>query len=133
MNVLWIGCFGCPPNSVSNENTSNCICTEGYYSIPFENNLHLLQELDPDSYSLYYSTHISNSVYEWDANEYLGFWCALCPEGADCTTKGITLDTVLPLPGYFTGIDETGTVFFTCFNSEACLDDGACQHGYTGL
>jgi len=68
-----------------------------------------------------------------DPNEVLGFWCAKCPAGADCTLRGTTLLTVKAKPGYFTGLDGSNTSFFPCLNEKACTGgEEKCAPGYAG-
>ena len=132
--IVTLGCLGCPANAVADLSSSSCVCKEGYYSIPFSDaNLLLFNDLDSENYNIYRSTYITNNDAIWDPNEYLGFWCSICPLGANCSVKGTSLDSVQPQEGYYIGLDFTGTQFFECFNPEACVGTGICQPGYTGI
>ena len=42
-------------------------------------------ELDPEAYAIYMETDFG----DFDPNQLLGFWCAVCPEGADCYHTGM--------------------------------------------
>ena len=44
---------------------------------------------------------------------------------------GTTQESVVPLEGYFLGLNSEGIAFYECFNS-ACGDDGSCLPPYSG-
>ena len=94
----------------------------------------LFAELDPGNYQIYKDTFIDlTSPPVFDPYVELGFWCVLCPDGADCTQPGVFQANVTAQESYFMGVDNTGTVFFPCLN-DACTPDGDrhCASGYTG-
>jgi len=100
-----------------------------------QSNAGLLGEVDPtllQVYNLFLDT-ATNTTF--DPHTDLGFWCALCPRGADCDRRGSTISTVVSKPGFFMGSDGTGTNFFQCLN-KACLGGAdknkTCSEGYTG-
>jgi len=128
-------CYLCPSNSFAKDDRLSCECAENFLAVSFGDGATFL-ELDPDGYAAY---EAFCTDYECDAapnpslpNAYLGFWCAACPPGANCSSRGSRIENVTSIPGFFRGVDGTGTVFFQCLN-EACLGGGACQDGYTGL
>ena len=126
-------CVPCPAHSIAVNGHTDCHCGVYYYAIPYTD-LVVFQDVDPAGYNTYYSLYIDgaedSSVF--DPNELVGFYCALCPEGADCGTDGTTLANVTASEGYFIGINSAGTSFLTCLNDH-CLDQGACSDGYTGI
>ena len=62
---------------------------------------------------------------------FLSIRCAVCPEGADCEQEGSTMDTIAAAEGYFMGIEESGTAFFSCL-TDGCWEAGECDPRYTG-
>lgn len=126
-------CKKCPYRAVAAQNYTSCECEAGYYAVPF-GDYTMFQELGQgDSYEHYLRHYIeADPMPEFDPNELLDFWCVTCPEGADCTLSGTTLDNVQALKDYFKGLDGVGDVFFNCLN-EHCSDDGECDDGYTGF
>ena len=132
-------CVACPAHALSVNHHSSCECAIGYYSIPF-GDYSLFAELDYDGYTRYMDTHVLSSDESDsdpattdvdDQNEHLGFWCVPCPEGADCSQPGTSVDNVTVLDGYFLGVEGSGTVFLACLN-DACEQGGSCSPGYTG-
>ena len=84
-------CLTCPFQAVATANHTICECTTGYYAIPF-GQYDLFSELDSDSYLIYEQEFISNpNAPSFNPNEHLGFWCAVCPTGADCFASGTFL------------------------------------------
>jgi hypothetical protein len=117
----------CPENAIGSIDRTWCECQIGYYGLPFEESwLPVLAELDPDTYSNY----IASSGVTVDLNALVGFFCAQCPSGANCSTRNVTVETVRAEAGWFSGIDGTNTSFFQCLN-DACDDSGGCKEGYT--
>lgn len=124
-------CVACPTHAIAFDDHKTCICAPDYYAIPYGDYL-LYASLDAAGYAVYVRDFIENSSsVSFDPSPYLGFWCAVCPIGADCTSPGTRIETVVSLNGYFTGVDNTGTTFFTCLN-DACQGGGDCAEGYTG-
>ena len=124
-------CVRCPQYAISIVNRSTCVCEINYYGIAFGDILTFM-EVDSEAYDLYKLTFIdADPLPDFDPNERLGFWCASCPEGADCSSTGSMLETVLPEEHYFSGVDGRNTEFFDCFNN-ACGSDGECAPGYSG-
>ena len=129
-------CLSCPSHATSAEHGTSCHCVSGYYAIPFDEIL-LLLEVDSAAYEAYENVYIRQSPSEWpndgfDPNAYLGFWCAECPIGANCSSIGSTLTNIAASEGYFLGLDGTGTHFFSCLNEASCTAEGTCLTGYTG-
>jgi hypothetical protein len=123
-------CAVCPSNSIPDPTHTTCLCQVNFYAVPFGNYL-LFQQLDPSNYEAYMATYelagnVSNPSQE------IGFWCVMCPQGADCTLPGRTQASVRALAGYFPGLDSNGTVFFACLNN-ACGENGVCADGYRGF
>jgi hypothetical protein len=101
-------CPSCPRNAQNQfidgtPEFKSCECSPSFYSVPFGNWLDF-QSLDSSAYDVYREVYvISNTAPVFDANEYLGFWCATCPQGADCRSSGVTMNNVQALPDYFIG------------------------------
>ena len=93
--------------------------------------LALLEAVDAAARRLY-DQQLALGAEVFNPYQRLGFVCAECPEGAECSRPGTTLDTVTAATGFFKGNDGTGTSFLPCLN-EACADAGSCAPGYTGL
>ena len=126
-------CLSCPTDAVFSNNHTSCMCRSRFYAIPFGDYV-LFEKLDPVGYNIYMNVFgpEANDIPSFDPNAYLDFWCVACPEGADCIADGTVIETVQSLEGWFTGVDGSGTAFFSCLN-EACLAGGDCDTGYTGL
>ena len=124
-------CLKCPVDSVADEDHINCLCDFGHYAIPY-GDYSLFASLDPVAYDNYNALYINNDDPPFDPSAHLGIWCPLCPEGADCTEIGTTVENVTASEGFFLGTDGTGTTFLTCLNENACASDGECAEGYTG-
>ena len=118
-------CHKCPAAAVAIVDRSNCECSTRYYAIPFHDD-ETFREIDPDGFEIY-----EGVAQDFNPNAELGFFCALCPNGADCFEQGTTIANVTAMENYFLGIDSTGTTFFPCFNT-ACMEGGGCDEGYTG-
>ena len=126
-------CYACPVDAVFADNHTSCVCRARYYAIPFGDD-DTFKQLDSEGYEIYQQDFDADATTELDFNpyEYLGFWCVPCPEGADCSNDGTTLANVQAIANYFIGVDESGTAFFECLNN-ACLAEGDCATGYTGV
>jgi len=153
-------CLDCPAfaltyvNETSSENgpTSSsftCMCTPGYYAVPWgmpsspENETFTyLDASQAESYwaGLGWSTEsgelsLDQAMLDSDGAKTLGFWCAACPNGANCSAFGTTISSVVPEEGYFFGLGDNNAVAFRCLQDppEAfCLATGACVAGYVG-
>ena len=125
-------CRTCPVAATATSDHTSCECLSTYYAIPFEDIL-IFEEVDKDGYETYHAKYIEAvPAPSFDPNEQVGFFCAACPEGANCIVQGTTIHNVSALDDYFLGVDGTGTTFFPCFN-DACSMGGNCSDGYTGL
>jgi len=124
-------CQQCPFNSISAANHTSCECDFGYYGINF-GDWDSFEALDLETHAAYVREFTNaNPAPDFDASEYLGFWCVECPEGANCFQTGTTVDNVEPEEGFFIGVGSDATTFLTCLNENACAADG-CAEGYTG-
>ena len=129
-------CLRCPAQAVAAEHHTTCQCGSGFYAIPFDDAV-LFQDVDRKSYDDYRKIYIDKPPSEWpnpdfDPNEYLGFWCAECPTGAECSSAGAWITNITAAEGYYLGLDGTGTDFFVCLNEIACSTEANCSSGYTG-
>jgi len=90
-------------NSSSALDLLSCECSPLYYAIPVDKLL-VFQSIDSISYNVYIEEYVAfDPVPDFDPNMYLGFWCAKCPEGADCNSPGTTLTNVQAAQGFFPG------------------------------
>ena len=71
-------CFSCPANAIAALSHSSCHCEINYYAVP---TLDLVRALDNKAYTAYEQAQ-STTYAGFDPNQFLGFWCAQCPEGA---------------------------------------------------
>ena len=94
-------CQQCPVDSSSNDQRTNCSCGIGFYAV-FD--LDDLEAIDQEAYNDYMTAYGGASDDGLNPHDELGWWCAACPDGADCTSSGTTIDNVEPLAGYFVGI-----------------------------
>jgi hypothetical protein len=119
---------------VDGKNFKTCVCQRGYLAIPFyESDFLQFQSLDPAAYDVYLNAYVINLPLDgFNPSRDLGFWCVICPLGADCTAEGTNISTVMAISGYFEGIDGSGTTFLPCLN-DACSGNGLCAQGYTGI
>jgi len=126
-------CYSCMANAVANTPRTACLCKIGYYAIDIDDIL-LFQQVDDDSYESYLISYIqADPMPPYNPNEIQGFFCALCPEGADCQQVGTTLSSVNASESFFVGVDESGIVFLPCFFEDACGEEGVCAEGYAGV
>ena len=126
-------CLSCPVNAISTVNGATCQCLSGYYAIE---DIELFLEVDPNAYEDYINVYVDLASEDWpnphfDPNTHLEFWCAQCPEGAECSVPGATLLNITATEGFYLGLDGTGTEFFPCLN-DACKAESTCFAGYTG-
>jgi len=131
-------CDACPLHSQSDSSRTNCLCEVNYYGIRavyFDNAFHdendpwyqILNDMDAEAVEEYFGLtdeerhHIINDI---------SYYCVACPDGADCSEVGTTMDNVLAEELY--AVDSTGTYFVPCHPPEACQTQG-CALGYTGI
>ena len=107
---------------------AECECSAGLLAIPFKYQA-LFQQVHAAAYEEY---RLAQRTIQFNANEFLGFWCAQCPEGGDCRRPGTTLENIKALSGFFLGLDGSGVSFVECLNT-ACSEDGRFADGYTGI
>jgi hypothetical protein len=107
------------------------MCSVRYYAIPYvDGDTSLLTSLDYNSFVDWEaSVEAQDDVYV--ATVSLGFWCAACPSGANCTDEGTTIEDVTAMAGYFMGFNSNGTQFLECLN-DACGEGGECYFPYEG-
>ena len=131
-NVGQITCEACPDHAQAYQRHQSCHCDPGFYAVPFGED-DVFRQLDEASYLIYEQNFVDSlPVDGFNPSEQLGFWCAKCPNGANCSLAGTQLSSVSAVDGFFMGLDQTGMTFFECFNPNACKS-GQCAPGYQGL
>ena len=122
-------CLACPVNAKSMNNGTDCQCEIGFYAIPLHHEA-IFQDVDPKAHDTYLARKDAEGGQL--PEDYLAYWCAACPSGANCSRLGTTLANVQPRTGYYVGVDGTNATFLECLNAAACLVDGGCSNGYRG-
>jgi predicted outer membrane repeat protein len=111
-------CVLCPANSFSppTGERTQCLCTGG----PPGKGFYMKRLTPADGASFVDSTQPEKLA------------CVLCPEGADCSQPGTTIENVKALPGWWPDITRTNSKFIKCLNS-ACIGGAkVCAPYYFG-
>jgi hypothetical protein len=111
-------CVLCPANSVSPPagGRTQCLCTGG----PPGKGFYMKRLTPADGASFVDSTQPEKLA------------CVLCPEGADCSQPGTTIENVKALPGWWPDITRTNSKFIKCMNAACVGGEKVCAPHYFG-